>query len=140
MTEYTARLEDWGVIDGKNQIFGNVFEDSKGRFDDGQYVKTSPSEQNLHLLEEGDVVHTKNSVYLLGKRQPEYDARLESWYVLPMNSGICGKIQDDKKRRFQDGDVVYTTRVVEGNVEAYKVIRTRNSTYLLGKPYDPSNS
>ncbi|QIG69779.1 hypothetical protein EVB81_210 [Rhizobium phage RHph_I46] len=139
MSKYTARLEDWGVVEGKNQLFGNVFEDSKGRFDDGQFVKTSPAFDDPKDLKEGDLVSTKSSVYLLGKRQPDYDAKLEDWFVLPMNGGLCGYIYGDKKERFPDSSQVYTTKVVEGEVEPFNVVRTRNTSYLLGKRYN-SNS
>jgi hypothetical protein len=39
-------------------LSGMVFGDSKGRFDSGTHITTSPI-----VLEEGDIVHTKYSCY-----------------------------------------------------------------------------
>jgi hypothetical protein len=135
MVQHTGRLENWGLTDDKKNLFGNIFEDAKERFTDGQYIKTTPQFGNMDLddLKEGDLVVTKSSVYLLGKKQPDYDARLENWTPL-FGGGISGFIYADKKRRFFDNDFVYTSKVVEGELSPYNVVQTRNSTYLLGKP------
>ena len=70
MDKVTGRLENWHVgmyeYDGEVMIWGDVYDDVNGRFMDGTYIHTSgikPQEFN-----EGDVVTTRNSTYLLGKK------------------------------------------------------------------------
>ena len=62
--EHDAELHDWrfvAVKGGKLIILeGHIFADSKGRFQDGQLVSTSSITKM-----DGNVVHTRNTVYLL---------------------------------------------------------------------------
>lgn len=44
--------------DGKLVAVGNIFGDRKGRFDDGEFMKTS-----YIISENNNVIHTKNSSY-----------------------------------------------------------------------------
>ena len=44
--------------DGKLVAVGNIFGDAKGRFDDGESIKTS-----YIISENNNVIHTKNSSY-----------------------------------------------------------------------------
>ncbi|AIK68461.1 hypothetical protein P10VF_248 [Rhizobium phage vB_RleM_P10VF] len=133
MTEATARLENWGIVDGKKKLFGNVHADTKARFEDGQYVQITPIDVDLEGLTVGQVVETKNSTYLLGEPQPYYDAILDNW--VEMMSRVNGAIRNDKKGRFDTGERVTTSTVLEGKMEEWEIIKTRNSTYLLGKRF-----
>ncbi len=61
-----GRLENWSYKEGDLLVWGNVYDDTKGRFEDGSYIHTS---QIVHLDIEGGHVRTLNSLYLLGKRK-----------------------------------------------------------------------
>lgn len=68
MDNITARLELWykePTVADMVIIFGRIFDDSEGRFNDGDYIYTSDFKDRE--LKEGDVVQTRNSRYLLGK-------------------------------------------------------------------------
>lgn len=60
----TGRLESWQVSAGR--ILGKIYNDSKGRFEDGKVVITSTINEEGEELKEGSVVTTKNSTYVLG--------------------------------------------------------------------------
>ena len=66
----TARLEGWIL---KNGIYGmwlegRIYDDTKGRFQDGTYVHTSSIElEEAQNLQTGSVAKTRNSNYLLGE-------------------------------------------------------------------------
>ena len=65
----TGRLENWSVRDwgeGRIIVWGNINGDTKGRFSDATYIHTS--DFPAIPLKDGDVITTRNSVYLLGKR------------------------------------------------------------------------
>ena len=65
----TGTLEDWWVDQCTKKefiIYGNLFGDHKGRFQDGTNIHTSGIKNRK--CEEGDVVSTRNSRYLLGKK------------------------------------------------------------------------
>lgn len=66
-TDFTAYLDAWSVV-GKF-LCGCIREDSKGRFADGQFVRTSYviANKDPAEFEEGDIVSTKNSRYKLAK-------------------------------------------------------------------------
>ena len=67
-TKVTGRLENWresGVYKGESILFGNIYDDAECRFQDGTYIHTSGIQPQD--LEEGKVVTTRNSTYLLGK-------------------------------------------------------------------------
>lgn len=60
--QVTAKLYDWWVeeFDGVKIVLGRILEDRKGRFPDGTHIHTSHVDRI-----EGDLVHTRNSVYRL---------------------------------------------------------------------------
>lgn len=66
----TARLENWSTgwntDDGSFCISGLIYGDTKGRFSDGELIRTSRIE--AREVKEGDLVQTRNSVYQLGKK------------------------------------------------------------------------
>jgi len=68
---YTARLENWKVIKDKKEfvLIGNVYDDRKNRFTDGDMIRTSLIEEDCENrntdFDEGEKVKTKNSTYLL---------------------------------------------------------------------------
>jgi len=70
MSKVTGRLENWHVsmpiVTGEVMIWGDVYEDIRNRFNDGTYIHTSGCESKKYV--EGDVVTTRNSTYLLGKK------------------------------------------------------------------------
>ncbi len=66
---------------------------------------------------------------------PQVDGVLEDWIAYPFGgSRINGKIYGDSKGRFNDGEVVTTSTVVEGDIKEGSIVKTRNSSYRLGKP------
>ena len=68
--EITGRLENWYVdLRGSTMIiWGQLYDDVRKRWRDGEYVHTSSAE--IKEVKEGDIVHTRNSVYLLGVQSP----------------------------------------------------------------------
>lgn len=56
----TALLYNWHRFGQK--IIGEIYGDTKGRFKDGELIRTSTVERF-----DGDLVFTRNSVYKLGK-------------------------------------------------------------------------
>lgn len=66
MSEITARLENWGEI--WNQLYGDIYDDTKGRWRNGHTIKLSKNEIDVNILYEGDIIHTENSTYLLGRK------------------------------------------------------------------------
>ena len=63
--EPTGRIEEWVLWNGK--IWGNIFDDKKGRFEDGIHIHTSSIVPEGQKCKEGAVITTRNSAYLLGK-------------------------------------------------------------------------
>ena len=67
--EITARLENWHAYFGQT-LAGEIYDDVRNRWEDGTFIHTSYIEDNeYNKAEEGVVIHTMNSVYLLGKKQ-----------------------------------------------------------------------
>jgi len=66
--EPDATLEHWLYSNG--MVWGQVFGDKKNRFPDGAWIHTSKVELPLSL-EKGELVRTRNSVYLLGEPESE---------------------------------------------------------------------
>jgi hypothetical protein len=68
MLEFDAELEGW-IYDPKHKcIWGYVYRDTKGRFVDGTWIHTSSiPNPNPNNYEEGVVVQTRNTRYLLGE-------------------------------------------------------------------------
>lgn len=63
----TARLENWSLF-GEGALYGDIYEDKKHRWPDGHNIKVSRLTPKDQTLVEGNVVHTVNSSYLLGKQ------------------------------------------------------------------------
>ena len=69
--EVTATLENWDYAIntmGDVLFFGEIHNDVKGRWRDGMRVRTSIVQGTWSSFKEGDVVHTQNSTYQLGKK------------------------------------------------------------------------
>ena len=69
--EFDAILENWIVRspreDGTVCLSGDIFEDKKNRFDDGELVRTSFS-SGKQKFSEGFIIQTRNTKYKLGKK------------------------------------------------------------------------
>jgi len=65
----TGRLENWVADDyGRDILWGFIYKDEDKRFRDGEWIRTSSiPDFNELTFNEGDIVHTLNSHYLLGK-------------------------------------------------------------------------
>lgn len=64
--------------------------------------------------------------------------RLEGWHQDNLYEFILwGNIFGDSKQRFRDGTRIHTSYIVTPSDEWKEgaVVKTRNSTYLLGTPY-----
>ena len=61
----------------------------------------------------------------------EVTGRLENWAFF--GKALCGQIYDDKKGRWPDGHAVKFVKVAACRLREGGVIKTRNSSYLLGK-------
>ena len=70
--EITGRLIDW-EYDGVNHVvWGHLVEDTRKRFRDGAKIHTSNlsmSRKDAKELKNGDIVKTRNSLYLLSERK-----------------------------------------------------------------------
>ena len=57
---------------------------------------------------------------------------LKNWYVvgIPQGMVIEGKVYNDIKKRFEDGTVIHTSRVLKADF-VNGVVETRNSVYHL---------
>lgn len=75
--EIMGRIENWyegnpygyASLDGGTMcIFGEVYDDPRGRFEDGDSIRTSGI---VKLDEENNTVETRNSIYTLGKPRGE---------------------------------------------------------------------
>jgi len=69
--EITGTLVNWYAEDvglGAVRLSGNIFNDSKGRFSDGEFIHTSifATDRNPKTYKKGDVVNTRFSAYRLG--------------------------------------------------------------------------
>ena len=65
--------------------------------------------------------------------------RLENWKTDPHLSILWGDCYDDVHKRWEDGTWIHTSYVkglYEMDLREGDKIITRNSVYLLGKPYD----
>lgn len=60
MVEYDAELRNWRELG--NAYYGEIWNDSKGRFPNGHTVKTSKV-----VKVEDNILHTRNTRYLLVK-------------------------------------------------------------------------
>lgn len=66
--EITGRLEGWRLDLVHNILWGNLYDDVRNRWIEGQRIHTSDLEsKDPSSFKEGDIVDTRNSSYLLGK-------------------------------------------------------------------------
>jgi hypothetical protein len=68
-----------------------------------------------------------------------HTGRLENWQFV--HDRIYGQVYDDVHKRFEDGAMIYTSSVKNNDTESLDeghVAVTRNSTYLLGKKFQPA--
>ena len=69
MDEVTGRLEDWRIQQVTKKeciVWGDCYDDIRDRFRDGELIHTS-GVKNCKM-KEGDIITTRNSTYLLGKK------------------------------------------------------------------------
>ena len=64
MDKVTATLENWTQIG--QVIYGQIYGDTRGRFVDGQQVRTSRLDEIVHDDDMVKYAYTQNSVYKLG--------------------------------------------------------------------------
>lgn len=72
----TGRLENWfpnQVSSKEFVLWGEIYEDKLNRFSDGTFIHTSGIKNRP--LKEGDLVPTRNSLYLLGKKVQKHEYR-----------------------------------------------------------------
>jgi len=69
LAEVTGRIENWEFEQtiGGGMVWGNIYDDVRGRFVDGLYIHTSTVVSPVTDIVEGNIIITKNSRYLLGK-------------------------------------------------------------------------
>jgi hypothetical protein len=67
-------VESWCIGTDK-KLYGNVFYDRKGRFEDGTFIKTSTIIGDTEDRIEGDIIKTRNSTYTLGRELESFDER-----------------------------------------------------------------
>lgn len=70
-----------------------------------------------------------------------HDAILDDWFVCSNDriSVVVGKVSQDAKKRFPDGNVIHTSPIRNGEtLEEGRIVRTINTAYLLRAPKDPS--
>jgi len=68
----TGKLDNWykcTAIEGKLFLYGNVSADVRERFVDGTFIHTSFITDKDQTFEEGSIVKTTYSTYLLGKER-----------------------------------------------------------------------
>lgn len=65
--EYDAKLEKWYMYG--QSIVGVIYGDKKNRFNDGEVIRTSTVYSDSDEVKAGNVIHTKNSSYLLGEEE-----------------------------------------------------------------------
>ena len=65
----TGRLENWQYSKTNNIIYGEIYDDVRGRWVDGTPIHTSniPNGRRGVDFKEGEIIYTLNSTYLLGK-------------------------------------------------------------------------
>ena len=71
MENYDAILENWYIDLLGNVLYGNVYFDSKNRFKNGDLIHTSKV-LNPETFGELDIIQTRNTKYLLGRKHEIY--------------------------------------------------------------------
>ena len=69
MNNVTATIENWRLYSYSKKdkvIFGNIYNDTNKRWEDGTPIRTSKIVSGK--FEEGEIITTSNSTYLLGKK------------------------------------------------------------------------
>lgn len=67
----------------------------------------------------------------------EVTGRLEQWQYDRNHRVVWGRIFDDVHGRFKDNTYIHTSGIEshKGPLEKGVLLKTRNSVYLLGEPY-----
>lgn len=67
--EYDGVLENWSTYLAR-MVIGRLVRDRKKRFIDNTVIHTSSLQEDIDMssLKEGDIIRTRNSIYLLGKQ------------------------------------------------------------------------
>ncbi len=71
-TKITGYLENWYYDEMNHVIWGHLVGDIRKRWHDGAYIHTSNlrlSKDKAKDLQDGDTVHTMNSIYILGSKK-----------------------------------------------------------------------
>jgi hypothetical protein len=65
--EYDAILTNWSFVKyfGYNVLMGHIKNDSKQRFRDGEFIRSSPVVEIPETPESGMVIQTRNTKYLI---------------------------------------------------------------------------
>lgn len=62
---------------------------------------------------------------------------LKNWHIEPINKGciVIGEIYNDIKKRFENGELIWTSRVIKIDF-VNGIVETKNSVYHLNKEND----
>lgn len=93
--EITASIKNWALVDlGKGDacITGNIYGDTKQRFEDGDFIRTSKFRLACHpeAFKQGEMVRTAHSVYLLD--EPWQPCPVTPEDVVVEVAGVSGSI------------------------------------------------
>lgn len=80
--DITGVIENWQPIKhpshlsgiSSTHIYGDIYDDIKGRFPDGGWILTT-AVLNSDEIKEGGVIQTRNSVYKLGKMREKLNVQ-----------------------------------------------------------------
>jgi len=79
MSKINGRLENWQLNIMNNTIYGEIYADPDKRWKEGKFIKTSLVMQGK--LRVGELIQTKNSVYLLGEEKKETIKHTKAYYT-----------------------------------------------------------
>lgn len=158
--EYNAVLSEWrvgvSVGTGKRVLYGTISGDDGQRFKDGDNIRTSNVESGC-VLNEGTIVQTRNTRYLLGKRagiefddghvvRNTYNDQMDSlrgymlargYVAVYTDSAVFFRL-DDKNARTPNNQVSFRTAVVWHNKAApfVQVYPVSQAGRVLSTPED----
>lgn len=157
--EYNAVLSDWRVgvnlATEKRVLYGTISGDDGQRFVDGDKVRTS-SVETVGSLNEGTIVQTRNTRYLLGKRagtefndghvvRNTYEDQMGSLRGYMLARGYVAVYTDssvffrleDKNARTPNNQVSFRTAVVwHNNADAFMMVAPNGSGRWMSTPED----
>ena len=154
--QFDAVIEDWSPlrVGGSTVIRGAIKGDEKSRFEDGEFIRTSAVLDGW--FQEGNIINTRNSRYLLGKRAgTEFDdghaventtedqigslrgyMDARGYNLVYTDSSVFFRLKDPLART-PNNQVSFRTAVVWHNKALSFTMRTANGSYrYLGKPED----